>query len=272
MKKVWYSLLGVAVIFGSLSFVVRAAEKSTSSPANRGTVASERQIQPNKPMKQLEKIPNPAAIKNFENIQKVGTSLWGTRRETTTTEKTKTVNGEARKTTSSETKKTEVKRTETSKAPQPQPKPKLKIQPAAAACVKTAIEKKDTTLKTALTTYQISLLTAIDTRTACQKVAIDGATAAEQQAANKECTDDYTHTVWDNLATLKTAKEQGWKTFRDDLKLCQTMQGTDNQNGEILVEDGEMQINLQINPEEEPKQTDAHDIMAENMNKEEQPK
>lgn len=266
MKKVWYSLLGVVVIFGSLSFVVRAAERSTTSPASRGTVMTERPAQPAKPTKQLEKIPNPAAIKNFENIQKIGTSLWGTRREAVSTEKAKTANSETKKPS-------EVKKTEDKKAPQPQPKPKLKIQPAAAACVKAAIEKKDVALKAALTTYQTSLLTAVDTRTACQKAAVDGASAADQQSANKECIEDYTHTVWNNLTALKSSKEQGWKTFRDDLKLCQNMQGTDNQNGEILVEDGEMQINLQMSSEENSsKESEAHDIMMEDMGKTEQPK
>ncbi len=93
-------------------------------------------------------------------------------------------------------------------------------------------------------------MSAIDARTTCQKAAIDLTSASEQQTANKNCIETYHRAVWNALTALKSSKESGWKTFRTDVKACGS-QAVDANKNEVLVEDGEMQINLEVDMEDD---------------------
>lgn len=221
MKKVALTLLALAILVGGAP-ISRAVEE-TPRPTSE---------------QQLEKIPHPSHIKNYESIQRYGDSLWGKKKTSTDSVSRPGKSTEERSMKPSTTK-------ETKKTEERQP---VKIEAATASCVKTAIEAKDINLKTALTTHNTSTLTAIDARTTCQKEALDLTTASEQAKANAACIRAYHKAVGDSLKVLKTAKETGWKTFRSDLKVCKSMQPASQ--GDILVEDGEMQINLQVEKSE----------------------
>lgn len=234
MKKVLLTLLALAVVVGGIS-VTRAAEETTRPP---------------KDQRPLEKILHPSHIKNFEAIEKIGTALWGKKRGSGDSVNRASETSEKRSMKPSDTK--ETKKTET--------KQSIKVEPVAAACVKTAIEKKDTNLKTALTAHNTSIMTAIDARTTCQQSALDLTTVSAQFKANATCVRAYHQGVGESLKVLKTAKETGWKTFREELKACKTLQPTPTTQGEIIVEDGEMQINLEVEKASDPAATDVKNV------------
>ncbi len=183
----------------------------------------------------LEKIPHPAVIKDYENIRKIDSALWGERKNKTTGDK---VVRPAEKNTIDKTDKKEVKNIEVRKP--------VLIKPVAVQCVKDAIDAKDLNLKSALTANTTSSLAAIDVRSSCQKEALNNSSAQAQHQANQACLETYHQATWDSLNVLKQAKENGWKTYNDDLKVCGQLQHETNVTREekILVEDGEMQINL----------------------------
>lgn len=183
--------------------------------------------------KTLEKIPSPSEIKNFVEIRKIENSLWGIKRDGQTT----------RKEEGTQDRKPEVKRTENKEA--------ILIKPEAAQCVKTAIDKKDTSLKASMSAQNVLALAAIDARNTCQKAALDKTTLSEQVQSNKACLERYHQAIWDSLNVLKQSKENGWKTYTEDLKACAVLQRETNATSQekIVVEDGEMQINLKAETE-----------------------
>lgn len=219
MKKILLTLLAVAVVAGGIT-IVRAADE---------TISNKREERP------LEKIAHPSHVKNFEGIQRIGNALWGRRKNSNNSASRASETSDKRSMNPSNSKetKTEVKQS-------------IKVEPVAAACVKTAIEKKDNNLKTGLNTHNTSMVSAIDARTTCQKAALDLTTAFEQARANATCVKTYHQAVGESLRALKITKETGWKTFREDLKVCKTLQTSDASQGEILIEDGEVQINLEV--------------------------
>lgn len=251
MKKVSFLFLGLGLIISSIGVGVFAADVPTPTSTAHTSIINQttdpRLMRPTTGSQSLEKIPHPDYIKYFQEIQKIGSALWGVRK-TETTKPTSERNSSDKKVaeTSKKTNEKEVKKTER----KPEVKPPVKIDASIAQCVKAAVDKKDTTLKASLLTYQTAVITAIDARTTCQKVAIDLTTATDQQAANKSCIETYHRSVWNALNTLKSAKEAGWRTFRTDIKACGG-QTTDTSKGEVLVEDGEMQINLKVDMEDD---------------------
>lgn len=180
----------------------------------------------------LEKIPHPAVIKDYENIRKIDNALWGERKNMISEEK------KIRSTETNISDKKEIKNTETREP--------VLIKTVAVQCVKDAIDVKDLNLKSALNANNSTGITAIDARNACQKEALNNTSAQTQREANQACLETYHQTTWDSLNVLKQAKENGWKTYNDDLKICAQLQRETNTTKEekILVEDGEMQINL----------------------------
>lgn len=218
IKKIVWTVLAVAVVgVFSISY---AAEETSTTNTSRDT-------------RNLEKIAHPAYIKDFEAIQRIGNALWGKR-------KTESGNSASRISEG---------RPESAKSVRSdQSQNRVKVEESAKDCVKTAIEAKDSNLKDGLTAYNTSMLAAIDARTSCQTAALDLSSVSEQQQASQTCIRTYHQTVGQALKTLKMTKETGWRTYRDALKTCFTLQRTANTSdkGEILIEDGEMQINLEV--------------------------
>lgn len=176
----------------------------------------------------LEKIAHPQEIALFDKIQKIGSALWGVRKNSVNQDLNSQIKKEA-----------EIKPV---KLPEVKPVRKIEVKPEVAACVKTAIEDKDTALKAAITEHNQVIFTAIDARTACQKAAIDQI-SSEQGAANRLCLEAYQKAVVENKKTFQNHKNTNWQAYRDDLKACQSTQTTTTASivglEELIIEDGE---------------------------------
>lgn len=205
--------------------ILGTTEKSRQNTENKSTSSTTTS-------RKVEKISNPSEIKNFVEIRKIDNSLWGIKKDSS-----------GRKEEGTETRKPEVKRTE---------RESVLVRPESVQCVKTAIDKKDTSLKTSMSAQNVLALTAIDERNVCQKISLDKTTLSEQVQANKACLERYNQSVRDSLNALKKSKENGWKTYTEDLKACAVLQrGTNTTTQEkIVIEDGEMQINFKAETEE----------------------
>ncbi|MEI7620400.1 MAG: hypothetical protein WCJ57_02420 [Candidatus Falkowbacteria bacterium] len=153
----------------------------------------------------LEKISSPAEISFFNKIQKIGTALWGIRKD-------------------------DAKKKVVSPA---------YVTPAAAQCVKSAIDKKDSALKTSTSNHSQKVLSAIDVRGTCQKVALEKTTAKEQLEANKVCVNTFLKEVKTVNEVMSKEKNEAKKTYLVDLKACSASQaGNISSSTEIVVEDG----------------------------------
>jgi len=176
----------------------------------------------------LEKIAHPQEIALFDKIQKIGSALWGVKKNSASQDVSNQIKKEA-----------ELKSV---KLPEVKPVRKIEVKPEMAACVKTAIEDKDAALKAAITEHNQAVFNAIDARTACQKAAIDQ-TLSEQGAANRLCLEAYQKAVVENKKTFQNHKNTNWQAYRDDLKACQSTQTTTTASivglEELIIEDGE---------------------------------
>jgi hypothetical protein len=177
----------------------------------------------------LEKIAHPQEIALFDKIQKIGSALWGVKKNSANQDSSDQIKKEA-----------ELK---PAKLPEVKPVRKIEVKPEIAACVKTAIEDKDTALKAAITEHNQTIFTAIDARTACQKAAIDQ-TLSEQGAANRLCLEAYQKAIVENKKIFQNHKNTNWQAYRDDLKACQVTQTAATTNNiisleELIIEDGE---------------------------------
>lgn len=177
----------------------------------------------------LEKIAHPQEIGLFSKIQKIGSALWGVKKNSASQDVSNQIKKEA-----------ELKSV---KLPEVKPVRKIEVKPEMAACVKTAIEDKDTALKAAITEHNQAIFTAIDARTACQKAAIDQ-TLSEQGAANRLCLEAYQKAIVENKKIFQNHKNTNWQAYRDDLKACQSTQTTTTTTNiisleELIIEDGE---------------------------------
>lgn len=133
-----------------------------------------------------EKISSPEEIKNYEKIKKIGTSLFGIRKE------------------------------KSSKANY--------IKPEYASCVKAAMTKRTISLKSAIGTHDSANISALDTRTACELASLDKTTAQEQYDANKLCIETDKKSKELNESTFNKAKEEAQKTFQSAVKQCLNVQ------------------------------------------------
>jgi len=130
----------------------------------------------------LEKILSPDQIKFFDNIEKVGSILFGIRKNAS-------------------------------------PKPVF-IEPTSASCVKDAINKKVASLKTAMSNRDQANLALLDTRTACELAALDKTTAQDQSDANQLCISADQKAKADNETSFMKTSEAIRKTFQAEVKQC----------------------------------------------------
>ncbi len=197
----------------------------------------------------IEKIPSPDQINNFEMIRKDGTALFGIRKIAPA------IQSNAASSSSSLEK---ISRPEEislfnkivkkgkdlwgirkNVAPKP-----VYVTPAAAQCVKTAIDKKDTALKNIITSHSQKVTAAIDTRNVCQKAAIDKTTAKEQFEANRVCINTFQKGIKDINFSTNKEKNETQKTYKTDLKACAALQASSPSTStkqaveEIKIEDG----------------------------------
>lgn len=281
MKKVFYSLLAITFVGSMLALSAAVfAEEGISIAADQLVQQStENRLAQVRNTDGLEKILNPSEIKNYESVRKIGGSLWGKKRvySSATSEKPLQRNEKKLEVTNTNPlekithpseiknyveikkiedslwgkKKVERENSENGEIKKTEKK-SVFVKPEAVVCVKTAIDQKDTSLKTAISAQNVLALAAIDARNTCQKSALDQTTISEQVQANKDCLEAYRQTVRESLNVLKQSKENGWKTYTEDLKVCAVLQrGTNTTTQEkIMIEDGETEINLKAETEE----------------------
>lgn len=201
----------------------------------------------------LEKIPSPDHIKDFQVIKKEGGALFGIRKDMMEKSRLDDANMNPAGASSLE------------KIPSPAEIPFFKkiikmgtalwgerkdrevrslyITPAMAPCVKTAIDKKDAAIKTSTTGQANKMVSAIDARNVCQKAAIDQTTAQAQFEANKACVATFQKAVKEANEAFRQEKDAAKKAFREDLKNCQSLNAATSSDkvpfGQLMVEDGD---------------------------------
>ena len=213
MKKISFILIALVLIFGTS---LALAEDNNTSNEKLEKIVSPSEITKFQNIvkrgkdlygmrKQiLEKIASPKDIANFERIVKKGKDLFGVRKAEDQT----------------------------------------LVRPEATACVKTALDKKDTALTTGVTAGSAVLITAINTRNTCQKVALDKTTVKEQREANKICVETYKKAVQAGRETVKKTQATIWEAFKTDLKACGQLQKAAGGSAEIKLDDGGLGIEL----------------------------
>lgn len=168
----------------------------------------------------LEKISNPGEISLFEKIKKIGTALWGIRKNNAN------------------------KPNENNKKP-------LYVRPESVQCVKDAIDKKDYSWKNAISLNSQNILDYVTSRNTCQKAALDKTSAKEQIEANKLCVETYKKSFKENREILKKSRDEAWKIYKDDLKKCSQLQKASNATTTIIVTEPEQAEEIMIDDGEE---------------------
>lgn len=150
---------------------------------------------------QLEKIPAPQFIKDYEKIQKIGTALWGI------------------------------------KKPMPvQVNNRYRVVGAdIKTCVSQAITAKDEALKKGLVSNNAELVKLIDARQACQLVALEVADGQGDRVA--ACNRDFQTKHQQLLKDMKNSQADIWQVYKNNMQACLPDQSV--KAGEVLlIEDG----------------------------------
>jgi len=213
MKKISFILIALVLIFGTS---LALAEDNNTSNEKLEKIVSPSEITKFQNIvkrgkdlygmrKQiLERIASPKDIANFERIVKKGKDLFGVRKAEDQT----------------------------------------LVRPEATACVKTALDKKDTALTTGVTAGSEVLITNINARNTCQKAALDKTTVKEQREANRICVETYKKALQAGKETVKKTQATIWEAFKADLKACGQLQKAAGGSGEIKLDDGGLGIEL----------------------------
>lgn len=213
--------------------------------------------------KNLEKISNPSEIKLFEKIQKIGTALWGVKKnefKSSSTNLTETKASSSKAVLEKISNPAEIKLFEKiqkigtalwgiKKLENRIEVRQSFVKPVAVQCTKDAINKKDTALQTAISTRTQSIVSAIEARNACQNTALDKLTAKEQFEANKACVEAYQKSGNEYNKILEKSKNESWNVYKTDLKACSVLQKNSTSteavssskelSEEIMINDGE---------------------------------
>lgn len=188
IKKEGNALFGVRIKTASST---PNMERKAEYPNAMNNRASSTNVRSNASESVLEKISSPKEINLFEKIKKIGTALWGIRKDGAT------------------------------KPAEARP---VIVKPIAVQCVKDAIDKKDNAVKTGISSSSQVLMSAIDVRNTCQKAALDKTTGAEQFEANKLCVKNFQQSAKNSNEAMKNARNEAWKNYKADLKICSELQ------------------------------------------------
>jgi hypothetical protein len=157
----------------------------------------------------LAKIAGPWELSLFEKIKKIGTALWGYKKETV--EHLGTIN----------------------------------LTPEVIACFKAAIDKKDSAVKVSVTDTSAELIIALDSRNLCQKTALDLTAKAEIIKAFKVCKQDFNQVVKDSRLKAKKSRQEAWRFYKQDIYACYQSAGAaalsdadNSENSNVLMNDG----------------------------------
>lgn len=183
--------------------------------------------------KKLEKIAAPWLLHQYEQIKKVGTALWGLKKE----------NGD----------KKENKETEDRDEDRNEDRPKatstvatMYVQPQNATCVINAIRTKDTALTNNNASTTAALNAAITARTSCQEAALLATVTAsstasttvlmnQQKTAMGLCTQAFRESFAVAKEAAKKTHAAIWETYRNALRVCQPAATS---TPALMIEDG----------------------------------
>jgi len=99
------------------------------------------------------------------------------------------------------------------------------------ACIKTAIEKRETTMFSVYSLYQNNNLTALTTRKISLLAAFDTTTKSEMKSAISTAWKVYKKSLSEHTSILHKSRNLAWSTFNDDVKICKwtlLLQNIDN--------------------------------------------
>ncbi|MEI8361253.1 MAG: hypothetical protein WCG01_03935 [bacterium] len=137
-----------------------------------------------------EKISSPKDLNMFDKIKKIGSALFGVRKNL-------------------------------------QPKP-IFIKAENAQCVKDAVTKRAGLMKTAITEHNQLILSSLESRVACEIGALDKTSANEQAAANKLCIESDQKNRDNNESAFEKSRQAAQKAFQLDAKQCLGMPRLEN--------------------------------------------
>jgi len=156
----------------------------------------------------LEKIVSPQLISLYEKIQKIGTTLWGV-------------------------KKNEVNRYENSEVIQNQYR---LVTSDMIECVSKAIDTKDDAMITLTKSSSEKMIVNISARGVCQKDAI---ASTENQAENlKECVISFQQNHKDIVNNARKERKDVWANYKVEMKACASNSSITDNDFELMIDDG----------------------------------
>lgn len=229
MKKTIYSLIIASFIFGLIATAVRAEDDNSDDVTTTTTVTTT--VAPTAATTaipaDLEKIPSPEYIKYFQMIKKVGNSLFGVRKATTTDRVEPKKSEDSNKLEKIEhpglvnmyekiqrigTALWGIKKRATSTP--------FIIAPEVSACVVSAIDVKDKALMARITAAATETNSALAARSTCQQAAVV-ATSSPREILNA-CVKTFNDAHKVIRETSKKLQSDTWKTYQESLKACRT--------------------------------------------------
>lgn len=199
----------------SLYGVRKMATSSATFETSASTTITNRS---NEAIKKLEKISAPWLINQYEQIKKVGTALWGLKKE-------KIEEGRENKLDASSS--------------------KVYVSGSESTCVINAIKAKDTVLQANNTSTVAAVNAAIATRTVCQEQAIvttavtaSSTLSTTEMAINQKkelnvCVKAFKESAAKIKKEAATQHKNTWEAYRTSLKACKA-----SSSAAIIIEDG----------------------------------
>jgi len=161
----------------------------------------------------LEKISGPWDLPLFEKIKKVGSALWGYRKDAG--QHLGFMNAD-----------------------------KIVISPEIRACLKTAINTKDTALKATVETDRTRQLAAIEKRNVCEISALSATSSAAVMKDFKACGETFKQDIKAAQKAIREARETLQNTYKESLRACYklgvastTVVANPVSTGNVLLED-----------------------------------
>lgn len=230
MKKIIYSLVIISFVFGLAAIpATNAQEQEQNQEQNQEQEHNANLIMSNE-TEGLEKVDSPDEIKYFRIMKKIGNTLFGIRKATSTerVEPKKMENDDSFKLEKIDhpsvinmferiqkigTALWGYKKKATST-------PSYVISPEIAACVSKAIDTKDKALMTRVTAAAVELNAALTARSTCQQTAVI-ASSTPREAVNA-CVKTFNVAHKAIREASKKVQKDTWTAYQEGLKACRT--------------------------------------------------
>ncbi|MFA5163209.1 MAG: hypothetical protein WC441_01635 [Patescibacteria group bacterium] len=219
MKKIIVSVLLVSFLGLPLAWQGARAEDSFSGIA--GTVVTS----VNRPSEDLEKIPAPQFINLYRSIRKVGSALWGVKKES----KTEDTKLEKIATPNQISQYSNIQRKGNALWGIKKSDPFVAVTAEQSACVISAIENKDKAVIENRNQELKALTDLINNRTACQKSAL--ASLDEQKDNLKKCASIFKSSNRELRVMTQKSQTAIWQTYKTSLAACS--------KDLVVIEDGD---------------------------------